>query len=332
MSARGRGSLLVITLWVVAILAVLAVAIGRYMSLEVKIAHHRMVREQARTLARSGIYLAMQRLTQDETMAYDGLDDHWASFAGEHAADPSTWVLQIEHHPEDAPVQQVTIRIVDEERKLPLNGLLSQPAFLTAAQTLFHSPELAAQIIDATDLDEVQYLNSSMPESDEHRQPPYVPKNAILFRPEELRELPGLAALPIGELQHVMALTSVYQPAVGATLNLNTVPIELLSAMGFSDELTARLTECRSQTPPLLFTDAQRLKTNDCLPGPLTLQAPEQTLLSPSLFGVASKRFTITSEGSVGQPAIRAHVEAVVERSAPSGEWQWPTVIAWNEG
>ena len=43
------------TLWLVTILSVLAVAIARYLSLEVRLTKYRLAREQAQALARSGI-------------------------------------------------------------------------------------------------------------------------------------------------------------------------------------------------------------------------------------------------------------------------------------
>ena len=71
------------TLWLVTILSVLAVAIGRYLSLGVKMAGYRLAREQAVTLARGGVYLAMQRLADDppeaEGQAYDWEGDEWAA-------------------------------------------------------------------------------------------------------------------------------------------------------------------------------------------------------------------------------------------------------------
>jgi type II secretory pathway component PulK len=45
-----RGSLLVVTLWVVAILAVFVVAIARYLSIELRLTRHRMSRDQAAAL------------------------------------------------------------------------------------------------------------------------------------------------------------------------------------------------------------------------------------------------------------------------------------------
>ena len=62
---RRVGSLLIITLWLVTILSVLAIAVARYLSVEVRLTKHRLASEEAKALARSGVYLAMQRLTQD---------------------------------------------------------------------------------------------------------------------------------------------------------------------------------------------------------------------------------------------------------------------------
>ena len=110
------GSLLIITLWLVTILSLLAIAIARYLSLEIRLTTYRAAREQAAILARDGVYLAMQRLAVDakegETpegasgqKPYDWPGDEWAQVTGISGSEPS---------------RQIVITIDDEQRKVKI--------------------------------------------------------------------------------------------------------------------------------------------------------------------------------------------------------------------
>ena len=66
------GSLLIMSLWLVVILAVLAVAVARSLSVDVRLAKYRQAHDQARALARSGVYLALQRLARDAQAPEEG--------------------------------------------------------------------------------------------------------------------------------------------------------------------------------------------------------------------------------------------------------------------
>ena len=65
MSLKRSGSLLIMTLWLVTILSLLAIAIARYPSLEIRLTKYRAARDQAAILARDGVNLAMQWLAED---------------------------------------------------------------------------------------------------------------------------------------------------------------------------------------------------------------------------------------------------------------------------
>ena len=76
--------MLVITLWLVAMVSLIAIAVARSLSLEVRVAKYRAAREQARALARGGVSIALKRLADDagspeaDGKAYDWLGDDWA--------------------------------------------------------------------------------------------------------------------------------------------------------------------------------------------------------------------------------------------------------------
>jgi len=118
---------------------------------------YRMAREQARVLARSGVYLAMQQLNEDTRREalpsgekVDWLEDRWGYFPSNdpkapNAADPYLWVVPLAN-PTGSPVSysgHVEVRVTDEERRLDLNhGNLA-----TLAAMLEMTPEEAADPI-----------------------------------------------------------------------------------------------------------------------------------------------------------------------------------------
>jgi general secretion pathway protein K len=308
--------LLIVTLWLVTILSVLAVAIGRYLSLGVKMTRYRLAREQARTLARSGAYLAMQRLADDGTEAdghtYDWDGDEWADVPGV-AADGR------------GPLRgRLAVRITDEERKLNLNA-----AATDQLAALAEDAALAQAVIDARD----------EPEAAEDRpstQPPYFAKNGPFAAPEELADLPGMTPQAYDALR---ASTSPYVGA-GATLNINTAAPEVLRALGLTEATVQMIIRFREgpdgpkeHGQDGLFTEAgmrivQTLKDHE---GVDLTGTPDGNLLSGPTVGVASQTFTISAEGVIERPAVRARVEAVVRRaSCPEGA-PAPCIIAWRE-
>ena len=123
-----QGSLLIVTLWLVTILGALSVAVARYLSTEVRLTRYRLARQQARELARSGVWFALNVIQED---AATSMED----WSGE------PWAIPQMISP--AAGRQVTVTITDEERKLNLNTA-------TAAQlsSLLGDDALAQAVVD----------------------------------------------------------------------------------------------------------------------------------------------------------------------------------------
>jgi type II secretory pathway component PulK len=306
------GSLLVVTLWLVTILSVLSVAIGRYLSLGVKMTRYRVAREQTRTLARSGVYLAMQRLAEDvnesDGAAYDWAGDSWA---GE-------WRI-------DVPSGALTLRMADEERKLNLNTATADQLRSVVADDL-----VVQGILDARD-------EPDPAEEQPGAQPPYAPKNGPFVVPEELADLPGMTREAYAALD---AATSPYY-GVSTTVNINTAPPEVLRAFGLS-ETTVQMVERFREGP-----DGPGEHQEDGVfrqSGPAIVQllkdtqgvdltgTPDGNLLGGTDFGVASQTFTVTVESALERPMVRTRIDAIVRRTPCPDGTPAPCIIAWREG
>ena len=352
MSTRRNGSLLIITLWLVSILAVLVVAIARYLSLDLRLTKYRLALNQAQTLARSGIYLGMQRLALDaqtpeaDGEAYDWLGDGWAYFprpngvsdeAGspeDPGADSTVWVMPF-------PAGQVestsftgtlTIRIADEERKLHVNT-----ATTNHLTRLTGNEAISQAIVDAHD----------DPDTAEDRpggEPPYFAKNGPLVAPEELSDIPEMTPQIYETLRtHTSPYTTTGEP-----VNLNTATPEVIGALGLTATTIQMITQFREGPDG---SDAHEQDGIFREPGLAILQTlqdhqgvdlrgtPDGNLLIGNEFGVSSEVFTVSSEvftvvaeGRTGRPMVRVRMEAVVRRKACGAGVPQPCLIAWREG
>lgn len=314
LGAGRSGSLLVITLWLVTILSALAIAIGRFLSLEVKLTKYRLQREQASVLARSGIYLVMRRLQLDAQQpgAVDWLGDTWAL----------PW--------DDVVVGDDRIRmvsVIDEERKLNLNAI-----------DLVHLPSELASLIGTGPVASTltDYLNPVPPPEGLSPSTPYLLKSGPVAALEEFLDIPGVSDVFARLQQLTSALPHAAPPP---KVNINTVERDVLVALGGTPAVVDALVASRPGLTDGKFgtsDDCYLTRFNDAAQAAHDLSAcaqiPSATLLPllslpTATFVVNSSTFRIQVEGMVGPQPIRRHLEAVIQRT-PQGEH----IVAWRDG
>lgn len=329
---KERGSLLIISLWLITILSVLAVAIARHLSLDVRVAKYRLAREQAKAWARSGVFLAMQRLAKDAQAPeadgenYDWLGDEWAAFPQQDPnADPSVWIVPFpaEGHPVERFSGSMHIHMTDEGRKMRLNVASKEQL-----AKLLNDETLAQAVIDARD-------EPDPPEDRSADTPPYFAKNGLVAAPEELNDLPGMTS----EL-YALLKSNVTPYHLAEPININTATPDALKAMGITDGTVQIILHYRAgpdgetaHEQDGVFTEAglnilNMLKDHE---GVDLTGTPDGNLLITGDFGVTSDAFTIRSEGVIQSPAVRVRLEAVVRRTGCSEGVSSPCVVAWRE-
>ena len=303
------GSLLIITLWLVTILSMLAIAIARYLSLEVRVTKYQLAREQAAALARSGLYLAMRRLAADATTgepedkAYDWAGDDWAEDPG--VADGTT------------------VTVHDENGRLSLNGISAEELGRLAIPAA-----LVQTIVDARDA----------PDPAEDRpdwNPPYLAKNGLFAAAEELSDLPEMTP----EAYNAIRASTTPYATPEEPLNINTVSPEVMHLVGLSDQAVRLVMQFReggdgpeAHAEDGVFTDAGLgiTKTLTDHIGVNLDGTPDGALLTGTRFGVSSTLFTIIAESRLERPKVRVRLEAVVRRTGcPDGAG--PCVVAWRQ-
>ena len=283
-----QGIALVITLFVVALVAVLVLEYHFDASVELDLAANYANDMQAYHLALAGVRFAQAMLQRDDPKA-DGPDDDWyklglvpACFAPQQLLDLATTgggeslaavgsdakgSVLTDHQREDASggdVGCVSLRITDEDSKLPINALMPQSTgnvnaaadskWVQIFQAFFTSfkinqpEEVVNALIDWIDADDTPRSAGGAERSYYERLPvPYKPPDGPMRTPGELRLVKGLenleelAKLFPGATLEAMAdldlgsnayLTTVWadQPQQ-AKVNLNTAPPEVLTAL-----------------------------------------------------------------------------------------------------
>jgi len=315
-----RGSLLVITLWIMVILGVLAVAVGRQLSMEVRLMKYRRALDQARGLARSGVLLAMARLQDDakQAEAFDWLQDDWATFpAPGPEASAAVWVVPVPTGARDASSSggRVEIEIRDEERKLDINT-----ASAAVLGPLIGSPSLAQAIVDYRDQD-----SDGASESPVETPPYYYPKNGPIIVLEELRDLPDMTADVFDKLQR--ATFAVPQSGPTTAVNINTASRDVLQAAGLTT-LADIIVQFRDQGHYFTSLSPDVKTESPAVPPPFDPGNAEFQNARGRL-GVASQLFTVSVTSYVAAPPVRQHLEAVIRRT--QGGTEPPRIIAWRE-
>ncbi|MBI3088239.1 MAG: general secretion pathway protein GspK [Candidatus Omnitrophica bacterium] len=296
---RPRGSMLVVSLWLLAALVVLAVSLAGLLSTETRLMRYRLARLQARTWARAGVYLAMQRLGRDVQTgeeAFDWLGDEWALPAQDLHV--SGGVL--------------AIRIVDEERKLDLNAVSEQ----TLADFLGHPA--AARAIAA-------YRH------DAHR--PLVGLEEVWELPdlpddEELRQ--RLAASATVWTSGRWNINTVTRDVLAAFTPDGGLVDRLVESRPGPDGRLGTADDCLAATAGTAAADLASCAGVD----PHVLVS----LLTQQPFEVRSSVFRILVRSAVEALGVQYRVEAVVRRGAGTGgavavaARQPFQILAWREG
>ncbi len=322
---------MIITLWIVTILGIFAVAIARYLSREIRLSKYYKARIEAEALARSGVMMFVSKLMLDDT-EHDWLGDDWKT----------GWVLPATMEGKSLTI--LTDTISDEESRINLNNT-AMATFIV--QLLTNHQITQPQVI----------VNGIMSHIDGTAiaDPPYFPKGAPLVSHEELWELPVIVAQP--EAYPILEqYTTTAMPADIDTVNINTADYEVLRGItgvslsidegsvpsesvlqplvtarsGIDGEFTFDPTDDCFVTQEEMDAGAAVTKLSDCTGG--ANQTAFTTLLSLSnvTFVVKSTLFRFEVLAELENPPVKYRAEAVVYRPKDSGDGD-PEIVSWKE-
>lgn len=347
-----RGSFLVMTSMLVAILALLVIGVSQRGQLELRLVTYQLQLTHARLAALAGWQRTLELLEDDAHAAggYDALNEPWASNppAFEHQTVlPEQTFFTVAYETGTAPQTQTVYGAHDEQSRLNLNTATPEMmaalpgmdldvarsivAFRTATNTT--DPALAQQIPS----DRTYYQTLS---------PPYTTKGSAF---ESLAEVALVRGMTPERFAVVAACCTVYATDNGA-VNLNTAPPDVVRALrikhstrgivGLSEAFIAALGTYRRGNDRIAGTaddgvfqrvdDLLQLAQNPRWPGPVLQDDLDVlgALAAAQQVGVASTAARIRVEGRTADGTVAAVLETVVlrgadHRAARVVSWRW---------
>jgi type II secretory pathway component PulK len=305
-------------------------------------------RAEADSLAQGGLVLSwalladdrMQELTQTAQVG-DNLLDAWARVAAYPLVTPSGAALRL--------------RIEDSGTRLNLNALFEMDEtklwkvreetleFLTkvlekvtdelplaAGRRDFEPAELAANLIDFVDGDDLTANGSPEDDVYQQRNPPTRAVNRPLLSFDELRLVEGFDGQLVDALRpyltvYPFAPRGCGNPSMGCGVNLNTAPPHVLALLWFDDGVEKRLADEDTVRQILRVRSEGGLLCGEgpsqegCTP---IREIVPNAIFPPPTF--STQVFEVHAEASVGD--VRRTLVAVIDRSAPAD----PVLLSWR--
>lgn len=334
---RERGVVLLVVLFFALLLTSSIATFTRRATVDAMIARNRESAARAEALARGGVRLATALLLADrlreaaEQQAMDSQRDQWAR-AGEveiETGGGATLRLKIEDAGARLNLNALFDfdegGLLDERTDLLLHDLLEKVIDempIPPGEKLYDPAELAANLIDYVDEDDVRQRGGSEDAYYQRQEPPYRAANRALLSVDELRLVEGFD----GELVEALRpYVTVYPYARGGGINLNTAPPHVLALLFFDDGVDLRLareTTIREilkvrQAGDLICPEGQ--EGEGCVPIREIVVNP---VYPPPTF--SADVFTVLAEARIGD--VHRSVEAVIDRSQPEA----PQLLSWR--
>ena len=249
---RESGVVLVIVLVFALLLTSTVATFVRRAMVDRMISHNREAAARAEALARGGVRFATVLILEDKLESQNGqaLDttaDLWSQIANTEIPidDSSTLRIRIQDAGEllnlNAVFQLDENGIANEKAEPMLEAILNKVIDempIPEAEKLWDVPELAANLIDYVDRDEVRLRGGAEDDVYQRRDPPQRAANRPLMSLDELRLVEGFDDRLVEALRPYL---TVY-PYGGLTgINLNTAPPHVLSLLFFDDGVELRL-------------------------------------------------------------------------------------------
>ena len=313
-TAREEGAVLLLVLLILTLISVLVLSWAQEWRTELKLASNFGESHKSHRLAEAGIYYALGKLVIAKAAEADRLKS-----VGPRTQEVSGDLWQGDQRPHVLELADgiAEVRIADEGGKINLNfapeallskffaGLgLAEPQIRTMVDSIqdWRTKDASPRPYGAKS---PYYLSLD---------PPYVAKNGNFETVEELAWVRGFEATPlIARLNQWLTVQSGDR-----AINLNTAPLEVLLAAGFSQAAAQNIIVTRQATP---FRNLQEIPQSEAN---LLLGQTQKFSFRSSPF------FTITSTGMVkktkGRQTIKAIVRVDINQQVP-----W-VILSWYDG
>ena len=343
-----KGSILILTLWVLSFLTIFAVGLSHNVSGQLRMASYFQDRLKAYYLANAGIERAIVELAADQASAYDSLNEAWANneeFFKEAPVGNGYITLSYtmtrlgeneqaesgEDESEEDGVEQVVLYGVMDENsrvninKIPVNILeilLERIGELKQDE----AKEIANAIVDWRDTDIIISPGGAESNYYEGLKMPYECKNGEFQAIEELLLVKGMTPEIFSKLQNVITIYGE------GKININTVDATTLYGLGLDMNFAEAVVEFRQGSDAKMGTDDDNVFTTTGElreVGPFFTEESTQINYILDVLTVTSDIFRINSFGifETGQRRLRRNIVCVVKRQKTA----LPEILYWRE-
>ncbi len=239
-----RGSVLIMVLWSLFLLAMLAVAVQSYVMPQVALSVKLLGRAKMRSIANAGVERAILEIENDDTELYDGLQDSWSAHAEafDHVSVGGGFFSVVKEKPSPSAPQEYGL--TDEEGRINLNkasrDVLKNLFEKVAGVESEDADALADSIIDWRDADDFKQKNGKENDYYQSLEHPYDCKNSDFEIVDELLLVGGMTPEIFDKIkQHV----TVYGDG---QVNINTAGVPVLMSLGMDEPLAEKVVRFRT--------------------------------------------------------------------------------------
>ena len=224
-----KGSVLILTLWILSFLAVFAVGLSRNVSAQLRLAAYFQDRVKMYYLACAGVERAITELNADEDFDCDYLSKKWANC----------------EEFKEMPLGDgyISLFIEDEAGKININkvslSILKNILRNAGEVEPDEAADIANAIVDWRDVDIIVSPGGAEGDYYEHLEVSYPCKNGEFQIPEEVLLVKGMTP---GIYSKISGVITIYG---GGKVNINTAKECVLRALGLSSELAERIVKFR---------------------------------------------------------------------------------------
>ena len=230
-----KGAILIITLWILAILAILSIGIGGRMGLELKLTGFNRDAIAALYLAKAGAKRAVAVILSKQDHTMDSLNETWS--CNNEATNPLFKEIKIGesgYFTVSYPYydNRVFYGAKDEEARVNINNAPRDVIARLIASidpTAEGADEIAANIEDWRDQDTVRQGGSA---EYDYTEEGYKRKDALFDSVDELLLVKGVDRALFDKLKGYITVYPIANS--GCQINVNTAPLQVLEALGFT--------------------------------------------------------------------------------------------------
>lgn len=235
---KEKGAILIITLWILAILTVMAAGFGYRMVLELKLVGYQLGRLKVLYLAKAGVRRAVLELGRDKNN-YDALREPWSDNEEafrEIKLGEGKFTVSYPFPEDDEEKTVIVYGMIDEERKVNINKASRET--LESLLELTDEPlsfDISASIVDWRDKDSRPEEGGAEDPYYQSLEKPYNCKNSDFEGIEELLLVKGMTPQTLSRIQDMITIYG------DGKININTAGKRVLQALGQSAVRTQKI-------------------------------------------------------------------------------------------